>query len=89
MDEIVRKVAEAAPGSAAPAGPAGSLDREIRSCSGQDAEPPEEGGRGLERGRRSARGQPVGDALRRGDADRRRRHRAAAAGVLQRGAGVL
>ena len=30
MDEIVRKIAEAAPGSAAPAGPAGSLDREIR-----------------------------------------------------------
>ena len=30
MDQIVRKVAEAAPGSAAPASPAGSLDREIR-----------------------------------------------------------
>jgi hypothetical protein len=30
MDEIVRKVAEAAPGSAAPAGPPGGLDREIR-----------------------------------------------------------
>jgi hypothetical protein len=30
MDEIVRKVAEAAAGSAAPASAAGSLDREIR-----------------------------------------------------------
>ena len=30
MEGIVRKVAEAAPGSAAPAGPLGSLDREIR-----------------------------------------------------------
>ena len=30
MDQIVRKVAEAAPGSVAPVGPAGSLDREIR-----------------------------------------------------------
>ncbi len=30
MDEIIRKVAEAAPGAAAPAGPPGSLDREIR-----------------------------------------------------------
>jgi hypothetical protein len=30
MDEIVRKVVEAAPGAAAPAGPPGSLDREIR-----------------------------------------------------------
>ena len=30
MPEIVKKVAEAAPGSAAPAGPPGSLDREIR-----------------------------------------------------------
>jgi len=30
MDEIVRKVSEAAPGSVAPVGPPGSLDREIR-----------------------------------------------------------
>jgi hypothetical protein len=30
MEPIVRKVAEAPPGPAAPAGPPGSLDREIR-----------------------------------------------------------
>jgi len=30
MDEIVKKVMEAAPPSAAPSGPPGSLDREIR-----------------------------------------------------------
>ena len=30
MSEIVRKVAEATPGGAAPAGPPGSLDRDIR-----------------------------------------------------------
>jgi hypothetical protein len=30
MDEIVRKVSDAVPGQVAPAGPAGSVDREIR-----------------------------------------------------------
>ena len=34
MDEIVKKVAEAAPASAAPPGQPGSLDREIVSAFG-------------------------------------------------------